>query len=211
MSNPRYSFGIEGPTHFMRAAIDAQGEVMEPFFDETNWDYAPAYFEKIPAFHQKRQPTALSGIEVFVIIFGFIGTCFAKKIFDEVYERTAKRPIAELLDKFFSKVNVPAGKSIEYRDVIYLEDIDLVVVIRALADKETTNELQIQVRQAHRVAHSYIELHGRKAPIHCHTVTAGHVSLEPEYFSTLEEIKQHDRAQLKLLSNPSIKGERQNR
>ena len=136
---------------------------------------------------------------MFGIVFCFIGTCFAKKIFDEVYDRTAKRPIAEQLDKFFSKISVPPGKTFEYRDVIYLEDIDLVVVVRVLADRETTRELQMQVIQAHRVAHSYIEQHGRKAPIHCHKIAEGLVSLEPEFFSTLEEIKQHDRAQLKNL------------
>lgn len=205
MSKPCYSFGLDGSSHFLLAAFDAQGEVMEPFFDETNWEYAPKYFDKVPALYQQSRPTALCGLEIIVIISGFIGTCFAKKIFDEIYDRTAKRPIAELLDKFFSKVSVPTGKTIEYRDVIYLEDIDLVVVVRALANKETTRELQIQVRQAHRAAHSYIEQHGQKAPIHCHTITAGLVSLEPEYFSTLEEIKQHDRAQLKRLSLPSSK------
>ena len=51
MSNPRYCFGLEGSSQFLRAAADAQGEVMEPFFGEADWDYAPEYFEKIPALH----------------------------------------------------------------------------------------------------------------------------------------------------------------
>jgi hypothetical protein len=198
MSTPRYCFGLEGSAQFIRAAADAQGEVMEPFFDGTDWEYSPDYFHDIPALHQQRRPTAFGGLEVFGIVLGFIGTCFAKKIFDEVYERTLKRPIAIQLDKFFSKISVPAGKAVEYRDIIYLEDIDLVVVIRALVEKEATQELQSQVMQAHRIAHSYIEQHGRKAPIHCHKIANGLVSLEPELFSTMEEIKQHDRAQLKI-------------
>ncbi len=127
----------------------------------------------------------------------FIGTCFAQKVFDEVYERTLKRPIGEQLDRLLNVVEAPAGKSIEFRDIIYLEDIDLVVVIRAIARKDYGQEIQRQVMQAHRVAHSYIEQHGRKAPIHCHKIEEGQIAIEPDLFSTLEQIKQHDRAQLK--------------
>lgn len=129
----------------------------------------------------------------------FIGTCFGKKIFDEVYERTLKRPIGEQLDKLLATAEVPAGKTIEYRDIIYLEDIDLVVVIRALARKDYGQEIQHQVMQAHRVAHSYIAQYGRKAPIHCHKIVEGQIAMEPELFSTLEAIKQHDQAQLKAI------------
>lgn len=127
----------------------------------------------------------------------FICTCFAKKIFDEIYERTLKRPIGAQLDKLLAAVEIPSGKTIEYRDIIYLDDIDLVVVIRAIATKDSGDALQDQVMQAHRVAHGYIEQYGRKAPIHCHKIIEGHVAIEPEFFSTLEEIKQHDRAELK--------------
>lgn len=170
---------------------------METFFDGTDWEYSPGYFHKIPALHQQRLPTALGGLEAFGLVMGFIGTCFAKKIFDEVYDRTLRRPIAAQLDNLFSKVSAPPGKTVEYRDIIYLEDIDLVVVIRTLAEKDTTQELQSQVMQAHRIAHSYIEQHGRRAPIHCHKIANGLVSLEPEFFNTLEEIKKQDRATLK--------------
>lgn len=199
MAPPRYCFGLEGSSHFIRSAADAQGEVMEPFFDDGNWDYAPDFFREIPALYQNQRPVALAGVELFGIVVCFIGTCFAKKIFDEVYERTLKRPIGAQMDKFFATTTVPAGKAIEYRDVIYLEDIDLVVVVRALVEPESTALVQSNVLQAHLVAHSYIEKNGRKAPIHCHKVAHGLVSLEPEFFNTLEEIKQHDRAQVKML------------
>jgi hypothetical protein len=129
---------------------------------------------------------------------GFIGTCFAKKIFDEVYERTLKRPIGAFLDSFFQNAKVPTAKVVEYRDIIYFEDIDLAVVIRAIATKETTRDLQTQVMHAHRIAHAFIETHGRRAPIHCHKIVDGRVASKPELFQTLEELKQHDRAQVKL-------------
>jgi hypothetical protein len=197
MPNARYSFGLEGPSHFLRPASEAQGEVVEPFFEDGEWEYDPGYFDKIPALYQRRQPTAIGELELLGVVVAFIGTCFAKKIFDEVYERTLKRPIGAQLDRLFSKVDVPAGKAVEYRDIIYFEDIDLVVVVRAIASKEATQNLQAQVMQAHRVAHAYIEQHGRKAPIHCHKIVDGQISFEPEFFSTLEEIKQHDKAQVK--------------
>jgi hypothetical protein len=182
----------------MRPAADAQGEVLEPFFESSDWEYARDYFLDLPALRVNRKPTALGGLEVFGVVFAFIGTCFAKKIFDEVYERTLKRPIGAFLDSFFAKAEVPSGKSVEYRDIIYFEDIDLVVVVRVLATKETTKDVQTWVMHAHRIAHAFIESHGRKAPIHCHSVVDGQASADPELFQTLEEIKHQDRAKAKL-------------
>lgn len=184
--------------HLLRPAGAAQEEIIEPFFDTDDWNYDHNYFEAIPALHRRKQPTALGGLDVALVVMGFIGTCFAKKVFDEVYERTLKRPIGALLDSLFKKIEVPAGKIIEYRDVIYFEDIDLVVVIRAIATKDSTDGLQSQLMQAHRIAHSYIEQHGRQAPIHCHKISNGQISVEPDLFRTLEAIKQDDMAQLKV-------------
>lgn len=192
MANTYYSFGLEGQSHFMRTAAEIQGEIVEPFFETEGWLYDRDYFERIPALYQNKRPTALSGLEIAGVVMGFIGTCFAKKVFDEVYERTLKRPIGVQLDKLLRTIDVAPGKVIEYRDIIYLEDINLVVVIRAIASKDCGKDLQRQVMQAHRVAHSYIEHNGRKAAIHCHKIIDGEVSLEPELFSTLEEIKKNE-------------------
>lgn len=194
----RYCFGVEGSSHFIRAAADVQGEVLEPFFESDDWEYAPEYFTDLPALYANRRPQALASLQVAGAVFAFIGTCFAKKIFDEIYERTAKRPIGVFLDGIFQKAAVPEGKAVEYRDIIYFEDLDLTVVVRALATKETTQEVQTQVLHGHRVAHAFIETHGRKAAIHCHSVVDGQVASQPEYFDTLEEIRQKDRAQLKV-------------
>ena len=198
MPNARYSFGIEGSQHLLRSACEVQEETIEPFFESEGWQYDPKYFQRIPALYQRRQPTALGGLEIAGVVVCFLGTCFAKKIFDEVFERTLKRPIGAQLDKLFQRVEVPIGKVFEYRDVIYLEDIDLVVVIRVIANRDCGQEIQRQVMQAHRVAHHYIEQQGRKGPIHCHMIVEGRIALEPALFSTLEDIKRHDRAQLKM-------------
>lgn len=190
LNRPIYcSFGAQGSSELLRAAADAQDEVMAPFFSDESWKFAPNYFKEIPALSLDQRPKALGGLEIVGLVIGFIGSCFAKKIFDEIYDKTLKRPIANQLDHIFNKINLPVGKAIEYRDVIYLEDIDLIVVIRVLADKEVNQALQLQLMQAHRVAHSYIELHGRKAPIHCHEITNGLISAEPELYNSLEEIK----------------------
>lgn len=198
MQIPRYSFGLEGQIHLLSPALEAQGDIIEPFFENGDWHYDHNYFEVIPALYRRTQPTAFAGSEALLVVMSFLGTYFAKKIFDEVYERALKRPIGEQFDRLFKKVEVPAGKFVEYRDIIYFEDIELAVVIRAIATKETTSDLQSQVMQAHRVAHSYIEQHGRQAPIHCHKILDGQIAVEPELFRTLEAIKQHDRAQLKV-------------
>ncbi|RZI62555.1 MAG: hypothetical protein EOP37_03070 [Rubrivivax sp.] len=198
--NARYTFGFHGSMHLLLPAGEVQEETVEPFFENGDWLYDPHYFEQIPALFERRQPTALGGLDIAGVVVCFIGTCFAKKIFDEVYERTLKRPIGAQLDKLFNKVEIPAGKTVEYRDVIYLEDIDLVVVVRAVASKDAGQAIQNQVMQAHRVAYSYIEQYGRKGPIHCHKIIGGSISAVPEIFNTLEEIKQHDRSEIKQLS-----------
>jgi hypothetical protein len=189
MSKPRYTLGVEGAPQVLRAAAESQAAVMAPFFVDTHWAHSPAYFEKVPALRPAVRRSSLGGLEAFGVVVGFIGTYFAKKIFDEVYDRAAKRPIGEMLDRILGKVSVPAGKAIEYRDVIYFEDVDVVVVVRALVDPASTRELQTQVIQAHRVAHAYIEQHGRKAPVHCHQIAEGRVSLVPELADSLADIK----------------------
>lgn len=197
MQETRYAFGIEGSMHLMRPAIETQA-VIEQFFESDDWHYDRKYFEEIPALYRRTQPTMLAGWDVALVLMTFIGSCFGKKIFDEVYERTLKRPIGAQLDLLFKTIEVPARKCIEYRDIIYFEDIDLVVVIRAIATKEATGNLQSQIMQAHRVAHSYIEQNGRQAPIHCHKISDGQIAIEPELFRTLDAIKQHDMASLKV-------------
>jgi hypothetical protein len=193
MADAYYSFGLEGQSHFMRPAAEIQCEIVEPFFEAEGWLYDRDYFERIPALYRNKRPTALAGLEIAGVVMGFIGTCFAKKVFDEVYERTLKRPIGAQIDKLLRTIDVAPGMVIEYRDIIYLEDINLVVVIRAIASKDCGADLQRQIMQAHRVAYSYIEHNGRKAAIHCHKIVDGEVSLEPELFSTLEEIKKNER------------------
>lgn len=193
MTQAYYSFGLEGQSHFMRPAAEILGEIAEPFFETEGWVYDRDYFERIPALYQNKRPTALAGLEVAGVVMCFIGTYFATKVFDEIYERTLKRPLGAQLDKLLRTIDLATGKVIEYRDIIYLEDINLVVVIRAIASKDCGEELQRYVMQAHRVAHSYIEHNGCKAAIHCHKIEDGKISLEPELFSTLEEIKQSER------------------
>jgi hypothetical protein len=195
MTKSRYAFAVEGNSSFLRAAAESQAEVIEPFFETPDWEYAPRYFESLPAFAQKRAPTALGGLEVFGVFIIFTASCFGKKIFDEIYERTLKRPVAAQLDIFFSKVTVPAGKVIEYRDIVYFEDMDLAIVVRAMVDREKIAEIQPQLMLAHDVARAFVERRGRLAAIHCHTLMDGNVSIEPKLFSSLHEMNRHDRSQ----------------
>jgi hypothetical protein len=199
MNTARYSFGVEGNAYFMRAAADAQEEVIEPFFESPGWEYAPQFFNALPALKQRHRPTAFGGLEIFGTFVVFIGSCFAKKIFDEIYDRTLKRPIAAQLDKFFTKATIPDGKLLEYRDVIYFEDIGLAVVIRTIVDKNNTKAVEKELLLGHKVAHAYIEQNGKRAAIHCHTFSNGEVSSEPLLFESLEQIKEHDKENIKRI------------
>lgn len=190
-----YCFGVQGTSPFIRAVADSQVEGLESFFDDVRWQYTSDYFKNIPALQQDNRVMALGGAEIFGVITAFIGSCFAKKIFDEVYDRILKRPISKQLDVFFSKIDVPVGKFVEYRDVVYLEDIDLVVMICLVVEEGNTKNLQAQLMQAHSIAYSFIEHSGRKARIHCHRISQGVIALEPEFFNQIEDIGAGNKSQ----------------
>ena len=197
MTTAKYSFGAEGNRHVLLAAADALAETQQQFFESSNLDYSPEYFNKIPALRQPLAVVAWGGFEIIATLIVFISSCFAKKIFDEIYERTLKRPIAAQLDIFFEKISATEGMLIEYQDIIYLEDINLAVVISAIADKNNTKAIEEQVLQAHRIAYGYIERHGRKAPIHYHKIINGQATLEPQLFDNIKEIKKSNVAKVK--------------
>lgn len=201
MTDTIYSFGTQGAPYFIRAASEIQGNIVEPFFDSDGWQYDRWYFDHIPALSLHKQPTALGGMQVAGIVFGFLATCFAEKIFDEFYDRLLARPIGNFIDKLLEKLDIPPSKSFEYLEVIYFKDIDVTVVIRITMGSNNGQEIQRQVMQAHRVAHNYIEKHGRKAPIHCHAIVDGKVALEPELFATLEQLKSSDRDKIKIMGH----------
>jgi hypothetical protein len=136
---------------------------------------------------QIETPRAFGVAEVAGTFVLFLGTCLAKKVFDEFYDRLLKRPLAPFLDRLCRSEHLPKESAVTIRDVVHLEDIDLVVVIEATTTADSSVETARLVLQAHRVAHSYIEAHGRKAPVHLHRVHEGKVSLEPELFISLEQ------------------------
>jgi hypothetical protein len=190
--NTHYAFVIKGDANLFRAMAFLLDEPVDSYLD-CDWNKNPEYFKNIPALdYDTRVTAAFTGLEVIGGLSMFIGSCFAKKNFDEVYERTAKRRIANFLDKFFVKGNFQDDAKLEYRDVIYFEDIELVIVIRVLVERNTTTEIEKLLLQAHRIAHTFVEQAGKKAPIHCHLIENGQVNVEPELFNHLEHIERSD-------------------
>lgn len=88
---------------------------------------------------------------------------------------------------------MPAGKAIELRDIVYLEDIDTVVVVRTRVSKENAGQVAQLFLQAHRVAHTYLEQHGRGAPVHCHTIEEGRIDIEPQLYMSLDQLNRESR------------------
>ena len=192
MNTLRYCLGAEGNADFFRRVADAQEKCFDAVFASTGWEHSPAYFEVIPALKQDRRVTnfGFSGGGVVAL---FIATCFAKKMFDELYDRTLKQPISDFLNTLFAKPNPPAGRPIEFRHVIYLEDLKVVIVIRALVNAENVARIQVLLPEAHRVAYEYIQHNGVKAPVHCHKIEGGQVNLQPDLFESLEHMKRQSR------------------
>ena len=193
-----YCLGIEGNARFIRALLDASAGTLDDFFDHPEWKQDSTLPTRVPHLHPDVTVRNIGLLEVAGGLSIFILSCFGKKIFDEVYERTIKRPLAPLLDRLFSPASALHKKTIELRDVIYLEDIDTVVVVRAVVDEQTVNEVVPLFLGAHSVAHAYIEAHGRQAPVHCHTIENGRVSIEPELFLSVK----HESSASKQLNRP---------
>jgi hypothetical protein len=180
-----YTFGSLGNARFFRAVADALSE-LDPFFSDPAWREDSSLPRRVPALAQDETVRGLGALEVAGAFTIFIASCFGKKIFDEVYDRLLKRPLAPFLDRLFSPDGPAHGKSVEIRDVIYLEDIKTTVVVRAIVAAEEAHAANALLLKGHRVAHAYIEAHGRKAPVHCHTVQNGQINLEPDLYLSLE-------------------------
>jgi hypothetical protein len=196
MSQIAYCLAIEGNSQLIRTILEASAGTLDEFFDQPEWKQDSALPMRVPQLSPDVSVRNLGLLEVAGGITMFILSCFGKKIFDEIYDRTLKRPLAPLLDKLFSSSIYLNGKTIELRDVIYLEDIDTVVIVRAIVNEKTVNEVVPLFLMAHRVAHAYIEAHGRQAPVHCHIIENGKVSIEPELFLSVK----HESWQSKQLS-----------
>jgi hypothetical protein len=200
MVTTSFAFCTEGNSNLYRAVADALDSTVGGYYRGLRWEEDHAFPNKIPALAQDQSVRNVGILEIAGVFSVFVASCFGKKIFDELYERTAKRPIGEFLDKVLSKAEIPKSKAIEFRDVIYLEDIDTVIVIRSLIDPARTGELQQLLLQGHRVANAYLESNGRVAPVHCHTIEDGMIELEPKLYTSLAHLNRQTR---KSLVSPS--------
>lgn len=193
----KFTFGLEGSAHFMRVAIEAI-EPLEASLHESDWEEAsPEYFTTNPVLHKKSGPTAMSGIEIVGGIVFFTATYFVTKVFDEFYVRLMKRPVGACVDAVLEKLNIQDTKLLEFRDVVYFNDLDVAVVIRILTRTQGEQNIDTQLLEAHRIAHQYLSINGRKAPIHCHRILDGKVDPEPVFFLSMEQLQNEDRARLK--------------
>lgn len=188
-----YSFGAEGNSRFIGATASAMEEILGPHCSAQGWSQDSSFVHRIPQLRQDQSIRAASPLEVVGLFSMFILSCFGKKIFDEIYERTIKLPINAFLDRLFKNIDLPIGESVEIRNVVYLEDIDTVVVIRAVANKENAAQVSRLWLQSHRVAHAYLEQHGPKGPVHCHTIKGTTIDLEPSLYTSLAQLNKATR------------------
>ena len=121
----------------------------------------------------------------------FMVASLGTKVFDEFYDRLLKRPLAPFIDQLCGSMG--EGKVIEIRDVVCLSDIDVTVVISATTTAEKAAETARLFLQAHRVAHVYIEQHGKQASVHLHTIVEGRISIQPELLSSLSLLPRQPR------------------
>ncbi|KAF2390794.1 hypothetical protein [Pseudomonas frederiksbergensis] len=192
-----YTFALEGHSRFISEASTIREDLLEPLLENDEWEYSSRSFENIPSLKLDFRPKALGGLEVAGAVMLFLGTCFAKKVFDEFYDRLLKRPVGEMVDMIIKKVKLPDHAYLEYRDIVYFEDIDTSVVIRLLLKTTEGIDVDSLLLEGHKAAHEYLEAHGKKAEIHCHKIVDGKLDVNPGFFSSLDHIKASDREQLK--------------
>ena len=194
----KYMFGLEGQQHFMRAAIDAL-EPLEHSLQENGWEESPESFKNNPTLYTHQRPTALSGIDIVGGFAIFTATCFGKKVFDEFYDRLWKRPVGKCIDTLLEKINIQGQKLLEFRDVVYFQDLDVAIVVRILTKTQGAEIIDAQLLEVHRLAHEYLSKNGKKAPIHCHRVVEGKVDPEPQFYMSIESMRNEEKARMKAL------------
>jgi hypothetical protein len=188
MTATSYCFGSNGSARFFRAVADSLDDSLAGFYADPNWVEDRAYFEETALLQQDRAIKALGIGEVVGVFSIFVAGYFGKKFLDEIYERTLKRPIGQFLDRLLSPSSLIAEKKVEIRDVVYLKDIDVVVVVRAAVERRDIPNIASLFLQAHRVANVYLESNGRCAPVHCHEISNGTVNIEPTLFLSVEHL-----------------------
>lgn len=194
----KYMFGLEGQQHFSCAAIDAL-ETIQRALQDGDWEESPEFFKNNPTLYKHQAPTALSGIEIAGGLAFFTAACFGTKVFDEFYDRLLKRPVGACIDTLLEKIKFQGNKLLEFRDVVYFEDLDVAVVVRVLTRTQGAKVIDEDLLEAHRLAHAYLSKNGKKAPIHCHRVVEGKVDPEPQLFISIESMRNEEKASMRAL------------
>ncbi|WP_338802736.1 hypothetical protein V9L13_13345 [Pseudomonas sp. RSB 5.4] len=191
-----YTFALEGHSRFISEVTTIRENYLDPMLESEDWDYSSKSFQDIPSLRLDFRPKALGGLEIAGTVILFLGTCFAKKVFDEFYDRLLKRPVGAMVDTIIKKVKLPDHAYLEYRDIVYFEDIDTSVVIRLLLKTTEGIDVDSLLLEGHKAAHHYLEAHGKKAQIHCHKIVDGKLDVNPSFFTSLDHIKASDKEQL---------------
>ena len=96
MHTTRYAFGSEGNSALFRAVADAMEGTIASYYGNLGWREDHAFPRRVPHLRQDESVRNVGFLEVAGVFSIFVASCFGKKIFDELYDRTAKRPIGEI-------------------------------------------------------------------------------------------------------------------
>jgi len=188
MNRTRYCYFAAGNADFFRAVGNAEGQHLQAFFSGPEWELSPDLLRGIPGAIHTRGPQNFGFGTALAVVGIFVATRFAGKMFDEVYARTLKRPIARFLDSIFRSEARDVSTPIQFQDAVVFEDIKVVVVIQAVIQRDDIHSTVSVLPEAWTSAHDYIERHGVKAPVHLHKIAAGKVCHQPELLDTLDQL-----------------------
>lgn len=183
---------------FIRTAADAL-DLLEVAIRENDWEESTKHFTSKEVLYVEPRFTAHAGLTILGTVLAFVATCFAKKVFDEFYDRLLKRPVGAYVDALLEKLQLQEDKLLEFRDVVYFDDLEMAIVIRLLTKTPGASRIDADLIKAHRLAYTYLAKNGRMAPIHCHRILDGKVDAEPALLLSLEHLQHEDKASLRTL------------
>jgi len=185
-----YTLLIGGRNPLFREAIDHVCGDFNSIFEDEGWEQNKQRLESHPALYIDPHPKADAGVAALIVgVAVFVAGWASEKILDQFFEKKLRDGVSNLINAILKKCDLNENQSIEFRHIVWYEDLELAVIIQLMVSNEDQLRENEQVLlQAHRNASSWVESHGKKSPVHSYVIESGKCNLEPALYNSLSEI-----------------------
>jgi hypothetical protein len=177
-----------GNASFLRAFPIPLASDIELVAKETEIEYES--IQTIDVFSVDKRPKAM-GMESIAVagIILFIGSWFAKKLLDEIYDLKLKPVIRRAIQRADEVIIFGAKKhSLIFLVGIYHRDKEKLVLV-AVKTKDKTELLSglEKIKDVHAIARQKVEMLKYHAPLHLYVIENGKVNIEPIQLDNMQE------------------------